>query len=44
MHFEYKIAAQWRHPGKTLFRPQEKSKSGIAQRFFFAKCPKNAHA
>jgi hypothetical protein len=39
---EKRTAAQWRLPEKEMFRPQEKSGFGIAQRFWFRKYSKSA--
>jgi len=39
---EKRITAQWRLPKKNVFRPQEKSKFGIAERFSFCKYSNSA--
>ena len=39
---EKRTAAQWRLPEKNVFRPQNESEFGIAQRFSFRKYPKSA--
>ena len=38
---EKRTAAQWRLPEKEMFRPQEKSEIGIAQRFSSCKYPES---
>ena len=40
---EKRSAAQWGLPKRNVFRPQEKSEFGIAQRFSFRKYPKSVY-